>query len=153
MTFLKSLLLKRKASKDKKAVQSALALQQLGEGRNDGLTLVQATHHLEIEWRARDIHPWDRACEPDERELLFSEQSIADTDAALSRLFNELPAIDVIEFKVTHPDRDERILGGKAERSRQVPSIPGASARARLWHKGVTISFLVIVALSMVSRV
>jgi hypothetical protein len=97
--------------------------------------LTQASHRLEIEWRARDIHPWDRDSEPEERELLFTEQSVADADAALSRLFNELPEIDVIEFSVTHPDSHQRILARTVERAARVPSMRGLSPRTRLWHE------------------
>jgi hypothetical protein len=153
MMFLKSFLLKRKVSRDRKAIQDALDLHRRGEARRDGLTLTQASHYLEIEWRARDVHPWDRACESGEREFLFAEQSIADTDAALSRLFNELPEIDVIEFRVTQPDSDQRILAGKVERSGRLPSARGVSARTRLWRQGVTITILVIVALALGSGV
>jgi hypothetical protein len=149
MFSLKSFLLKRKVSRDQKAIQGALGLHNRGEARRDGLTLTQVSHYLEIEWRARDVPPWDRVCESEERESLFAEQSIADTDAALSRLFNELPEIDVIEFRVTHPDTDQRILAGKVERSARMPITRGVSARTRLWHRGVTVTILVIVALAL----
>jgi hypothetical protein len=150
MMSLKNFLLKRKASRDRKAIQSALDLQSRGEGRCDGLTLTRASHHLEIEWRARDVHPWDRASESKQRESLFAEQFVADTDLALSSLFNKLPEIDVIEFTVTHPDTDQRILAGTVERSSQVPCTRGVSARTRLWHRGVTLTVLFIVALALV---
>ena len=44
----------------KRDLQRALALHLRGEVRRDGLNLTVAIIHLEIEWRARDIHPWDR---------------------------------------------------------------------------------------------
>jgi hypothetical protein len=72
---------------------------------------------------------------------------MADTDLALSRLFNKLPEVDVIEFAVTHPDTYQRILAGKVERSSPVPCARGASARTRLWHRGVTLTILCVVAL------
>jgi hypothetical protein len=153
MMSLKSFLLKRKVSRDRKAIQGALDLHNRGEARRDGLALTQVSHYLEIEWRARAVHPWDRACESKEREFLFAEQSIADTDAALSRLFNELPEIDGIEFRVTHPDTDQRLLAGKVERSSRVPSTRGVSARTRLWHRGVTVTILFIVAFALGSGV
>jgi hypothetical protein len=145
---LKSYLLKRRASKERKAIQDALALHHRGEVRRDGLTLTQASHHLEIEWRARDLHPWDRASEYGEREPLIAEQSIADTDAALSRLFKDLPEINVIRFRVTHPDSGRSILAGTVERSARAPSTRGVSARTRLWHRGVA-TMLAIVALTL----
>jgi hypothetical protein len=151
MTTLKNFLGKRKASKGRTAIQDALSLHRRGEERRDGLTLTQASHRLEIEWRARDIHPWDRDSEPEERELLFTEQSIADADAALSRLFNKLPEIDVIEFGVTHPDSHQRILAGTVERAARMPGTRGLSPRTRLWHRGVSTTILAILAFRLVS--
>jgi hypothetical protein len=152
MTSLRSFLLKRKASRDRKAIGDALALHRRGEVRRDGLTLTSTSHRLEIEWRARDIHPWDRATESGEREALFARQSIADTDAALSRLFNELPEVDVIEFRVIHPDSGQRILAGAVERSVR-PSSPGLSVRTRLWQRGVAITIVAITAFVLTAGV
>ena len=149
MMSLKNFLLKRKASKDRKAIQGALDLHNRGEVRRDGLTLTHASHHLEIEWRAREVHPWDRASASKQREFLLAEQSMADTDAALGRLFNELPEVDVIEFTVTHPDSGRRILNGTVERACQVPCTRSVSARTRLWHRGVTVSILFLAALAL----
>ena len=147
MMSFKSFLQKRKISKDRKVIHDALALHHRGEARRDGLTLTQATHHLEIEWRARDVHPWDRVSESKEREFLFTEQSMADTDAALSRLFNALPEIDVIG--VTHPGSGQRILSGTVERSCRVPNTRVVSARTRLWHRGVTTTIVAILGLAL----
>ena len=66
--------------------------------------MTQVSHRLEVAWRARQIHPWARGCEPEEQGRRFAEHSIADTDEALSRLSRELPQIDVIDFKVIHRD-------------------------------------------------
>lgn len=149
MMSFKNFLLKRRSSKGRKAIQSALDLHNRGEARRDGLTLTHASHHLKIEWRARDVHPWDRASESRQRELLFAEQSMADTDAALSRLFNDLPEVDVIEFTVTHPDSGQRILDGTVERACQAPCTRSVSARTRLWQRGVTVPILFIVAFAL----
>jgi hypothetical protein len=146
---LKSFLLKRKVSRDRKVIQDALALHHRGEARRDGLTLTQVSHHLEIEWRARDVHPWDRASASQEREFLFAQQSMEDTDAALSRLFNELPELDVIDFAVTHPDSGQRILSGTVKRSCRLPRTRGVSARTRLWHRGVTTTVAAILSLAL----
>jgi hypothetical protein len=145
MMYLKSFLSKRKMAREWKAIQNALALHRRGEVRRDGLNLISVSHHLEIEWRARDVHPWDRGTEDGEREVLFAEQSIADTDAALSRLFDELPEVNVIEFRVIHPDSGERILEGTVERSVR-PSCPGLSVRTKLWQRGVAITIVAIMA-------
>ena len=152
MMSLKNFLLKRKASKDRKAIQGALDLHNRGEVRRDGLTLTHASHHLKVEWRAREVHPWDRASASKQREFLLAEQSMADTDATLSRLFKELPEVDVIEFTVTHPDTGQRILNGTVDRACQVPCTRSVSARTRLWHRGVTVTILFIVAFALGSR-
>lgn len=128
---------------EQKRIEYALALHRRGEARPDGLTLIRAFHHLpsehlEIEWRARDIHPWDRGCGSAKYDRLFTEQALADTDAALSRLFKEFPGIGAIEFRVIHPGSDVRILASKVERSTLLPRTQNASARTRLWHRGVT---------------
>src|ERR1700752_2888612 len=101
---LMNFLLKRKVSRDRRVIQDALALHHRGEARHDGLTLTQVSHHLEIEWRPRDGHPWDCASEPTGLHFLLAEQSREDREAALPRLFNDLPELDVIDFAVTHPD-------------------------------------------------
>jgi hypothetical protein len=150
MKFLKDLVQRRKVSRERKSIQSALDLRHLGDGRRDGLTLTQVKQSLEIEWRARDIHPWDRGCAPAKQESLFTEQSFADTEAVLSRLFEELPAVDEIAFKVIHPESDQCLFDGKAERPIQVSRMPGVSARTRLWRNGVTITMLVVLALALI---
>jgi hypothetical protein len=152
MISFKNVLRKLDLYSDRHGIENALALHRRGEVRRDGLTLTRACHHLEIEWRARDIHPWDRDCEPSERELEFTEQSLADTDAALSRLFKELPEVDVIEFRVIRPDSDVPILAGKVERSAPMPRTRGASPRTRLWHRGVTITLLAATAFVLFSE-
>jgi len=145
MMYLKSFLSKRKMTRERKAIQNALALHRRGEVRRDGLNLISASSHLKIEWHARDVHPWDRGTEEGEREVLFADQSIADTDAALFRLFNELPEVDVIEFRVIHPDSGQRILAGTVERS-VPPGSPGLSVRTKLWQRGVAITIVTIIA-------
>jgi hypothetical protein len=145
MIFFKSFLRKLFVASHAKAIQNALSLHRRGEVRRDGLTLTQASHRLVIEWRARDIHPWDRDTEPEAREMLFIEQSFADSDAALFRLFRELPEIDEIEFRVLHPDSQQRILAGTVGRTARVPNTRGLSPRTRLWHRGVTTTIVLAV--------
>lgn len=41
-------------------IEYALALHARNEVRRDGLTLTKTSSQLVIEWRARDVHPWDR---------------------------------------------------------------------------------------------
>lgn len=99
-------------------IKKALALHLRGEARRDGLTVDNVSSHLEIRWRARDIHPWDRSLTTRyEREVMFAEQALADTEAAVSRLFEKLPEIDVIVLSVLEPKADILIAAGTVHRS------------------------------------
>jgi hypothetical protein len=123
------------------AIENALALHKRNEVRRDGLTLTKAFGQLDIEWRARNIHPWDRdrGCSSDEKERLFNEQCLSDTDAAICRLFSALPAIDEIQFRVVMPDSDDMLLGGRVARASLAQAKEGAPPRGRLRQMGVNV--------------
>jgi hypothetical protein len=89
----------------RRRIERALALHVRGEVRSDGLKLWRLSNRLEIEWRARDIHPWDRHDPPDKRASLFVRQSLADTESAITRLFQALPQVDMIALTVWSPIR------------------------------------------------
>jgi hypothetical protein len=107
--------------------------------RLDGLTLISASQLLEIEWRARTIHPWNGQLNPDREQVLFGEQCYADTEAALARLFRALPDVEAISFRVLRPDSDEELLGGLVTRIAMSQKDPGASPRTRLWQMGIRV--------------
>ncbi|HKU25858.1 MAG TPA: hypothetical protein VJQ54_10330 [Candidatus Sulfotelmatobacter sp.] len=119
------------------AIENALALQRRGEARQDGLTPVKVSQALEIVWRARAIHPWDRHRTASRVEHLFREQCYADTDAALIRLFQSLPDVDVICFRVLGQDSDDEIVAGLVTRVAMAQADSSASARTRLWQMGI----------------
>jgi hypothetical protein len=98
-------------------VENALALNRRGEVRSDGLRLAKVQNRLEIEWRARDVHPWDRDLPPKQRLPIFIEQCLADTEAAVSRLFHAFPQLDVIELRVVEPASEKAIMEGTVYRS------------------------------------
>jgi hypothetical protein len=98
-------------------VKDALALHRRGEVRRDGLKLDNVCNRLEIRWRARDVHPWDRDLPTYERESVFAEQTLADTEAAIVRLFERLPHVDVIEINVLEPTSKNLIAEGTVHRS------------------------------------
>jgi hypothetical protein len=98
-------------------IKKALALHLRGEARRDGLTVDTVSSHLEIRWRARDIHPWDRDLAQYQKEVLFAEQALVDTEAAVSRLFERLPEVDVIHLSVLEPKSEAVIAGGTVHRS------------------------------------
>jgi hypothetical protein len=97
-------------------IHRALALHNRGEVRSDGLLLTSARTRLQIEWIARDVHPWNRDLPSDQIEALFSEQCLADTSAAISRLFNEVPVLDSIELTVRRNPGEAPILAGTVYR-------------------------------------
>jgi hypothetical protein len=119
------------------AIENALALQRRGEMRPDGLTPIKISQVLEVEWRARGIHPWDRHRTESRAEYLFREQCYADTDAALVRLFQSLPDVDVICFRVLGQDSDDEIVAGLVTRAAMRQADSSASARTRLWQMGI----------------
>jgi hypothetical protein len=95
-------------------------------------------NRLQLEWRARDIHPWDRDLPPEEQAELFSKQALQDTDAALIRLFQKLPEIEQIEFQVLKPMAfGGVILTGVVDREEALNPEPPSSLRMRLYMLGV----------------
>ena len=102
----------------RRSVEDALALHRRGEVRSDGLKLHGVSNHLEIRWRAREIHPWDRdLLRGSRRQAAFAEQALADTEAAILRLFEKLPHVDVIELSVLEPASETLIAAGTVHRS------------------------------------
>ncbi len=101
----------------KRKIERALALHLRGEGRSDGLTLNRQHARLELEWKAREIHPWDRAMSTGKRNTSFARQCLADVDAALGRLFEQLPHIDSIGMRVLDPYSNAVIIEGLVLRS------------------------------------
>jgi hypothetical protein len=94
----------------------ALALNR-NEARTDGLSLTHLRNRLEIEWRARDIHPWDRGVSSSRAAQLFAEQCLRDVNAAVERLFDSFAEVDVIELKVFDPSSGAPILLGTVIRA------------------------------------
>ena len=98
-------------------IQRALALNQRGEVRSDGLQMTAAKTTLRIDWLARAIHPWDRDLPPERAERLFSQQCLDDANAAISRLFAEIPVLDSIEVRVRRDILRPPILEGTVYRA------------------------------------
>jgi hypothetical protein len=115
----------------------ALALHLRGEARPDGLQLIRVRNRLEIRWRSRHIHPWDRDERPERQTELFHDQLIADTEAAILRLFQALPHIDWIDLQVLEPDSDSVVLSGTVHRTALGAVRKLLSVRMRLRQLGV----------------
>ena len=121
----------------RRGIERALALHLRVEVRSDGLALKTVSNRLEIEWWARDIHPWDRHDSPEQRAWLFFRQSLADTEAAITRLFQELPQVDVIALTVRERNSESVILAGTVDRSAMEPDA-NLSVGMRLWQRGIS---------------
>src|SRR5690349_9206072 len=115
----------------------ALALNRVGQARTDGLSLSYLSNHLEVQWRACEVHLWERDLPPARVAQLFVEQCLDDTSAALERLFSALPEIDIIEFKVTHPASRAPIVSGSVMRL-EIQNAKACSSDMRLKQLSVT---------------
>ena len=118
-------------------VRNSLALYLRGEAREDGLSLLLVRDRLEIRWRSRDIHPWDADAPPDEKARIYHDQLSADTEAAILRLFRNLPQVEQIDLEVVAPESDSVILAGTVHRSDLETVRRLMSVRMRLQQLGL----------------
>ena len=123
----------------KRNIEGALALYLRGEVRRDGLTPITVATHLEIEWRARDIHPWDRdLLSAAERAASFVDQTLHDTEAAICQLFTALPPLNGIRLRVLDRTSGNVILSGSVSRPDFAARDERLSIGMRLLYMGVT---------------
>ena len=120
----------------RRLIENVLA-KDCGTARCDGLRLSKFSSRLEICWRARDIHPWDRNRPLERRAALFVEQSLADTEGVITRLFDSLPQLVVIDLAVREPESEENMLAGTVLRSAWMSSRRLLSVQMRLREQGV----------------
>jgi hypothetical protein len=102
-------------------VQRAIALHRRGEARTDGLRLIALSTTMRVEWVARDIHPRDRKFRRERAQRLFSQQCLDDTDAAIGRLFEEMPDLDILEIRVLREACGPPLLAGVINRDQVKP--------------------------------
>jgi hypothetical protein len=126
----------------RRRIEQALRLERRGEARRDGLQLIETRHRLEIRWRARDIHPWDRHLALDRRHARFVEQALIDTEDAIARLFEAMPEVDLIDLSVTEPESGTIMLSGLVHRSDFQNAGPSPSVRMRLTGMGLSLETL-----------
>ena len=113
---------------DRRPIERALRLIGRGDARSDGLRLDRACHRLEIRWRARDIHPWDRGLPRERQAAVLAELALTDTEAAIMELFQALPHVDIIDLAVLEPESDRTMMAGTVSRpvangTRRLPSV------------------------------
>jgi hypothetical protein len=66
--------------------------------------------HLEVEWYAYDVHPWDRDLPDERRARLFAEGVLAHTVTAIRGAFDRFAEVDSIAITVLEPRRPHRVL-------------------------------------------
>ena len=133
---VRSLVRKVAAISYRYGLQRALALPPRGGVRNDCLKLQSVCNRLEIELSARDTHPWDHDDSSETKARKFAEQSLADTEAAIDRLFKLLPQVDVIDLKVRNPITGDIIAAGTVDRF-PLDTEKLQSVRMRLMARGM----------------
>jgi hypothetical protein len=122
----------------RRMVTRALALTPRGFVPDDVLILNELSARLRLEWRTRDLHPWDRDLPESRRAERFRDQTLSDTDAAIERLFRILPEMDVIAIRVREPRAPNRlILAGTVTREDLVATRALSSPGMRLKMMGV----------------
>ena len=122
----------------RRIVTRVLALKPRGFVPNDVLLLSKLSAQVQVEWRAREIHPWDRDIPSNRRAESFREQTLHDTDAAIRRFFQALPEIDAIEIRVLEPHAPNRlILAGTVARPDVMASHSLSSPGMRLKTMGI----------------
>ena len=119
------------------AIERALALTPRGCVRHDTLRVNRLSGQLQVEWPAREIHPWDRDLPPDRQAKVFCAQTITDADVAIFRLFQMLPEINAITIRVVEPHTMGRVLmaGTVLRKDLFASALPSSSQmRLKLWH-------------------
>jgi hypothetical protein len=139
LRYLKSFLQRLRVARYRRSIAHSLALNRRGEARGDGLPLVSVRNQLKIRWRARRVHPWEQHLSQAERISAFHEQLLSDTEAAVARLFDALPQLDLVELSVLEPASENILLAGTISRSdlQEVRSSSLQSIRMRLIQLGV----------------
>jgi hypothetical protein len=90
-------------------------VQALRAGRRAGIAsderrLQKISSHLDLEWNARDVHPWDRDLPRERQAELLATQLLEDTVSVIRRLFNTLPEVDTIRISVREPSEPHNVL-------------------------------------------
>ena len=119
-------------------VTKALALTPRGFIPNDVPSLRELSGQLRVVWHARRIAPWDLHLPSARQAVLFSDLTMRDTDAAIRRLFEELPEIHSLEVQVLEPVPAHRpLIAGTVLRDEALAVISLTSPGMRLKMMGV----------------
>ena len=107
-------------------VTRSLRLSPRGAIAHDVLDMTALSLRLRVEWQATDVHPWDRDLSEPQQAQLFARQCLEEVDAAITRLFERVPEMYVLELGVRDPRSNAMIVSGVVHRD----DLPGASRLA-----------------------
>ena len=72
---------------------------------------------MQVEWIARDIHPWDRSISCELKERLHTQQCLDDTQAAIDRLFYAIPTLNSLRIRVFSESPRSLLITGVIKRN------------------------------------
>ena len=105
---------------------------------SSALRVNRLSGQLQVEWAARQIHPWDRDLPPHRQAKMFCNQTITDVDRAVAKLFQTLPEIDAITIRFVEPNNARRVLiAGTVLRKDLSAAGSPSSSRMRLKLLGI----------------
>src|SRR5262249_43539864 len=76
----------------------------------DRVPLSNVSTRMEIEWYAREVHPWDRDLPAERKARLFADESLTHTGAAIRGGWERFPEVDAIEISVLEPHKPHAVL-------------------------------------------
>jgi hypothetical protein len=97
-------------------VTRSLRLRPRGAIAHDVLHLAALSLRLRVEWRAREAHPWNHDLSTRRQAQLFARQCLEDVDAAIMRLFERVPEMQVLEIVVRAPRSEVVLMSGVVHR-------------------------------------
>ena len=122
----------------RRLVLKALALTPRGFIPRDVLILTKLSGQLQVDWHARNIHPWNRTQPLHRQAELFRDLALNDTDTAVVRIFQTLPEINGLDVRVFAPQATNRLLlAGTVRRRDAIAARSHSSPGMRLKAMGV----------------
>ncbi len=97
-------------------VKRVLALRSHRQGRDDGLELKSLRTTLQVEWIAREVHPWDRNRPPRSVQKLYTMQCLQDTHTAIEGLFKEISEVEALDIRVFSAPSQSLVIAGLVHR-------------------------------------
>ena len=138
-SLLRKLWVARNQFSARRALGDALALHRRGEVRPDGLFPFTFAVRLTVNWRERDIHPWDRDMPENCKAPRLVQQTLKDTEDAVERIFAAFPEANTLEVNVFERDpASNRVIVSGVVRRSDLGRVSSSSIWMRLRMLGIT---------------